>query len=113
MPSRSAGSQRRQLGGPFVWSGNLNTHVSRAMGEMVAARDWLTVYQLSPYAHELNPVEPVGSHSSGPWPTWPNATSASSPRWSGPKRMQYLPGLLDGFLASTGLDLTPFCNPRN
>ena len=21
------------------------------------------------------------------------------------------PGLLDGFLASTGLDLTPFCNP--
>jgi transposase len=27
------------------------------------------------------------------------------------KRMQYRPGLLDGFLASTGLDLTPFCNP--
>ena len=29
------------------------------------------------------------------------------------KRMQYRSGLLDGFLASTGLDLTPFCNPRN
>jgi hypothetical protein len=29
------------------------------------------------------------------------------------RRMQYRPGLLDGFLASTGLDLTPFCNPRN
>jgi hypothetical protein len=29
------------------------------------------------------------------------------------KRMQYRPGLLDGFLASTGLDLTPFCNPHN
>ena len=29
------------------------------------------------------------------------------------KRMQYRPGLLDGFLASTGLDLTPFCNSRN
>jgi hypothetical protein len=28
------------------------------------------------------------------------------------KRMQYRRGLLDGFLASTGLDLTPFCNPR-
>jgi hypothetical protein len=27
--------------------------------------------------------------------------------------MQYRPGLLDGFLASTGLDLTPFSNPRN
>jgi hypothetical protein len=24
------------------------------------------------------------------------------------KRMQYRPGLLDGFLAKTGLDLTPF-----
>ena len=29
------------------------------------------------------------------------------------KKMQYRPGLLDGFLASTGLDLTPFCNLRN
>jgi hypothetical protein len=29
------------------------------------------------------------------------------------KHMQYRPGLLDGFLASTGLNLTPFCNPRN
>jgi hypothetical protein len=29
------------------------------------------------------------------------------------RRMQYRPGLLDGFLAKTGLDFTPFCNPRN
>jgi hypothetical protein len=29
------------------------------------------------------------------------------------KRMQYQPGLLDGFLAGTGLDLTPFCNPHH
>lgn len=28
-------------------------------------------------------------------------------------RMQYRPGLLEGFLVSTGLDLTPFCSPRN
>jgi hypothetical protein len=28
------------------------------------------------------------------------------------KRMRYRPGLLDGFLASTRLDLTPFCNPH-
>jgi hypothetical protein len=27
--------------------------------------------------------------------------------------MQYRPALLEGFLAGTGLDLTPFCNPRN
>jgi hypothetical protein len=29
------------------------------------------------------------------------------------KKMQYRPGLLDGFLVSTGLDLTPFSNPAN
>ena len=44
-----------------IWD-NLNTHVSAAMKELIAARDWLTVYQLPPYAHELNPVELVWSH---------------------------------------------------
>jgi hypothetical protein len=29
------------------------------------------------------------------------------------KRMQYGPALLGGFPASTGLDLTPFCNPHH
>jgi len=50
----------QQLAGPLVvvWD-NLNTHVSPAMAELVAARNWLTVFQLSPYAHELNPVELV------------------------------------------------------
>jgi putative transposase len=48
----------QQLGGPLVvvWD-NLNTHVSAAMNELIAARPWLTVFQLPPYAHELNPVE--------------------------------------------------------
>ena len=32
------------------------------MTELIAARDWLTVCQLPPYAHELNPVELVWSH---------------------------------------------------
>jgi transposase len=31
----------------------------------------------------------------------------------GGRRMQYRPGLLDGFLAGTRLDLTPFRNLRN
>jgi transposase len=44
-----------------VWD-NLNTHLSRAIRELIAARDWLTVFQFPPYASELNPVEPV----------WPN-----------------------------------------
>ena len=39
-----------------VWD-DLNTHVSGAMAELVAARDWLTVFRLPPYAPELNPVE--------------------------------------------------------
>ena len=29
------------------------------------------------------------------------------------KRMRYRPGLLDGFLAGTGLDLTSFRNPHD
>jgi transposase len=37
----------------------LNTHASQAMAEMSAARPWLTVFRPPPYAHELNPVEPV------------------------------------------------------
>jgi transposase len=41
---------------------DFTTHVSAAMAELIAARPWLTVYRLPPYAHELNPVEPVRSH---------------------------------------------------
>jgi putative transposase len=29
------------------------------------------------------------------------------------RRTLYRPGLIDGFLANTGLDLTPFGNPRH
>ena len=51
---------QQQLGGPLVVvRDGLNTHVSRAMRELVAARSWLRVYRLPPYASELNPVEPV------------------------------------------------------
>ena len=31
--------------------------------------------------------------------------------WQGALFHKLRAGLLDGFLASTGLDLTPFCNP--
>jgi hypothetical protein len=53
----------QQLGGPLVvvWDG-LTTHVSRVMADLVAARDWLTVYRLPAYAPDLNPVEAVWSH---------------------------------------------------
>jgi DDE superfamily endonuclease len=56
--ARFLDAAHQQLRDPIVlvWD-NLNTHVSRAMREFIAARDWLTVYQLPPYASELNPVE--------------------------------------------------------
>ena len=100
----------QQLGGPvvLVWD-NLNTHTSGAMAELIAARDWLTVFRLPPYASELNPVEPV-------WPDLKRSlanlakhdiselTTLVKTRL---RRMQYRPGLLEGFLAKTRLDLTP------
>jgi hypothetical protein len=56
--ARFLDAARQQLAGPIVlvWD-NLNTHTSRAMRELIAARDWLTVCQLPSYASELNPVE--------------------------------------------------------
>ena len=51
----------QQLGGPLVvvWD-DLNTHVSAAMAELAAARDWLTIFRLPAYAPELNPAEQCG-----------------------------------------------------
>ena len=94
-----------------MWDG-LNTHVTGAMRELVAARTWLRVCRFPPYASELNPVEPTWSnlkrsqanltkHDSG------QLTALVKTRlW----RMQYRPGLLDGFLTRTGLDLSNFHN---
>ena len=61
--ARLLDAAHQQLGGPIVlvWD-NLNTHTSRAMAELIAARDWLTVFRLPSYASELNPVEPVWSN---------------------------------------------------
>jgi putative transposase len=61
--ARFLDAAHQQLHGPvvLVWDG-LNTHTSRAMRELIAARDWLTVFQLPAYAPELNPVEPVWSN---------------------------------------------------
>ena len=106
----------QQLGGPMVvvWD-NLNTHVSAAMKELIAARDWLIVFQLPPYAHELNPVELVWSHLKRSLANLAkrNLAQLTALVKTRLKRMQYRPSLLNGFLASTGLDLTPFCNLHN
>ena len=105
----------QQLGGPLVvvWD-NLNTHVSAAMTELIAARDWLTVYPLPPYAHELNPVELVWSHLKRSLANLAkrNISQLTALVKTRLKRMQYRPALLDGFLASTRLEFIPFCNPH-
>jgi hypothetical protein len=106
----------QQLGGPvvLVWD-NLNTHLSAAMAELVAARDWLTVFQLPPYAHELNPVELAWSHLKRSLANLAkrNLAQLTALVKTRLRRMQYRPALLEGFLASTRLDLTPFCNPHD
>ena len=68
----------QQLAGPLVvvWD-NLNTHVSAAMAELITAQDWLTVYRLPPYAHELNRRRASVSRLKGPSPA-PGSTSPSS-----------------------------------
>jgi hypothetical protein len=106
----------QQLGGPLVlvWD-NLNTHVSRAMRELTAARDWLTVYQLPAYASELNPVESAWSHLKRSLANLAKRDIAQLTALvkTRLRRMQYTPGLIEGFLAGTRLDLTPLCNPSN
>jgi putative transposase len=114
--ARLLDAAHQQLGGPLVvvWD-NLNAHVSRSMADLIAARDWLTICQLPPYAHELNPVEAVWSHLKRSLAnlTKHNITQLTTLVKTRLKRMQYRPGLLDGFLASTGLDLTPSYNPHH
>jgi putative transposase len=108
--SRLLDAAHQQLGGPvvLVWD-NLNTHASGAMAELIAARDWLTVFRLPPYASELNPVEPVWSNLKR---SLANLTKHDIDQLTALvrtrlRRMQYRPGLLEGFLAKTHLDLAP------
>jgi transposase len=107
--ARFLDAAHQQLGGAIVlvWDG-LNTHTSRAMRELIAARPWLTVFQLPAYAPELNPVEPVWSNLKRSLAnlTKHNINQLTALIKARLRRMQYQPGLLDGFLAKTRLDLT-------
>lgn len=100
----------QQLDAPIVviWD-NLNTHVSAAMRELIAARDWLRVIRLPAYAPDLNPVEAVWSHLK---------RSIGNLAVNGVdhllaiiknrlKSIQYRTDLLDSFLTHTGLTLEP------
>jgi len=108
--ARLLDAAHQQLAGPIVlvWD-NLPTHVSRAMRQLIAARSWLTVFQLPAYAPELNPVEGVWSVLKR---SLANLTKQGIDQLTALvktrlKRIQHRPGLIDGFLAKTGLDLTP------
>ena len=109
--ARFLDAAHQQLGGPvvLVWD-SLNTHTSRAMRELIAARPWLTVFQLPADAPELNPVEPVWSHLKRSLANLvkhdiSQLTALIKTRL---RRMQYRPGILEGFLAKPGLDLGNF-----
>ena len=114
--ARLLDAAHQQLGGPLVvvWD-NQNSHVSQKMTGLIAARDWLTVYRLPPYAHELNPVERTWAHLKRSLANLARHTIGQLTALARTllRRMQYQAGLLDGFLAGTGLDLTPFRNPRH
>jgi hypothetical protein len=84
-------------------------------GVLVAAWDGLTVSQLPSYASELNPVESVWSHLKRSLASLAKRDIAQLTALAKTRlrRMQYQPGLIEGFLTGTRLDLTPRCNPRN
>ena len=99
-----------QLGGPIVlvWD-NSTQHIDAVMRRLVAARAWLTVFQLPSYAPELNPTEGVWAHLKK---TLANLAAHTTDELAARvrtrlKRMQYRSALLDGFIAETGLILQP------
>jgi transposase len=92
----------------LIWD-NLNVHVSTAMRELIAARDWLHVIQLPAYAPDLNPTEGVWSHvkrSLGNLAVT-NVDHLAAIVRNRLKRIQYRPDLLTSLLAHTGLTLDP------
>ncbi|GIM90147.1 transposase [Paractinoplanes toevensis] len=99
-----AAHQRLQAPIVLVWD-NLSAHRSARMRAMIASRPWLRVYQLPAYAPELNPVEKVWSAMKRSLANLPARTAGQlhTAVKNRLKRMQYRPGLIDGYLAATGL----------
>jgi transposase len=100
----------QQLGTPFVlvWD-SLNVHLDARLRAFINTRDWITAYQLPPYAPDLNPVE-------GIWSLVRRA-GQSNTTFTDPdhlmhvlrrtlRELQYRSETIDGCLAATGLTLT-------
>ncbi|GHF40081.1 endonuclease [Streptomyces morookaense] len=97
----------QQLGGPIVliWD-NLNTHLPVGIRKFTAERDWLHVYQLPPYAPDLNPVEGIWSLlRRGPLANtaFTNPDHLARTLRTGLRAIQYRSDLIDGCLTGTGL----------
>lgn len=100
----------QQLGGNIVlvWD-NYSHHVDAALRELIGKRPWLTVFRFPTYSPGLNPAEDVWAHlkkSLGIVAPYRVDDMAGLVR-TRLKQMQYRPDLLDGFIAETGLIMTP------
>ncbi|MEU0707593.1 IS630 family transposase [Streptomyces lavendulocolor] len=90
----------------LVWD-RLNTHISHAMRELIAEREWLTVFLLPAYSPDLSSVEGVWAHVKR---SLANLAVVALDRLEALVRnrlkpLQYRPATLDGFIAGTGLTL--------
>lgn len=90
----------------LVWD-NSTQHTDRAMRDLLAERPWVTVFHFPPYSPDLNPDEGVWASLKK---TLANLAACTTDELvvlirTRLKRMQYRPGLLDGFIAETGLVL--------
>ncbi|HEY2267021.1 MAG TPA: transposase [Streptosporangiaceae bacterium] len=91
----------------LVWD-NLNVHLRAELRAFTGNQPWLRVFQLPSYAPDLNPVE-------GAWSVLKRGVLANLAAASfghlltvvrrGLKKIQHRPGLIEGFLAETGLTL--------
>ncbi|MBT2509459.1 transposase [Streptomyces sp. ISL-98] len=83
------------------------------MRELVAEREWLTVFLLPAYSPDLNPVEGVWAHVKR---SLTNLAVTALDQLevlvrNRLKRLQYRPHTLDGFIAGTGLTLETSAPP--
>lgn len=107
--ARLLDAAHQQLGGALVlvWD-NSTQHTDAAMRALIATRAWLSVFRLPPYAPDMNPTEGVWAHVKK---SLANLAAYGTDQLAGLirtrlKRMQYRSGLLEGFIAETGLIYT-------
>nr|WP_078638067.1 transposase [Streptomyces hygroscopicus] len=96
----------------LVWD-RLNTHVSKTMQELVAEREWLTVFLLPAHSPDLNPVEGVWAHVKRSLANLAVVALDHLEKLvrNRLKHLQYRPDTLDGFIAGTGLPLDTPTSP--